>query len=259
MDSCIGTGVEVVIALDPTPQGGRPTVSFTVDEELITTFAVPLNYAKLTQFNVTAFSKTDLPMGSYVLGLTNMNGTDPNLLWIDYFRIYDSSPSTQQQSSTVVTSAIIPASSVSQAIPTGDVSYLSETTPSLSLSNFLSSVIDPSSNPNTHPESSPFPSSPTSLELSMTHTLDHTPSDTATSQTNIALPTHSTTTQGRSSSRPHSVSTIGGAIGASIGLMLIVVFVTLWRRSRRRKGHTGSLCLPVVIYCADKTGSSCFG
>ena len=80
MDSCIGTGVEVVIALDPTPQGGRPTVSYTIDGEHVATLTVPFNLEKLTQFNVTAFSKTDLSMGSHVLGLTNMNGTDPNLL-----------------------------------------------------------------------------------------------------------------------------------------------------------------------------------
>ena len=133
-------------------------MSYTIDGEHVATLTVPLSNAKLTQFNVTAFSKTDLPMGSHVLGLTNMNGTDPNLLWIDYFRIYDSSPSTQQQSSTVVTSAIIPASSVSQAIPTGDVSYLSETTPSLSIS-YLPSLTVPghTSSPNTEPESSTVP------------------------------------------------------------------------------------------------------
>ena len=63
MNACIGTGVEVVIALDPTRQGGRATVSYTIDGEHVATLTVPLSNAKLTQFNVTAFSKTDLSMG----------------------------------------------------------------------------------------------------------------------------------------------------------------------------------------------------
>ena len=222
-------------------------MSFTVDEELITTFAVPLNYAKLTQFNVTAFSKTDLPMGSHVLGLTNMNGTSPNLFWIDYVIFYNPSPSTQQQSSTAVTSAMTPVSSVSQTIPMNDVSVSSETTPSLSTSNLGSlPVAGQPSILNTHPESSTSPSaSPPSTILPSSATSEIQSSSISTPNALATTPVPSSTPQVSAASQRTShinIPAVVGAVFCGIIVAFALVGLVLFMR-RRNKARRAGECL----------------
>ena len=220
-------------------------MSFTVDEELITTFAVPLNYAKLTQFNVTAFSKTDLPMGSHVLCLTNLNGTSPNLFWIDYFIVYNPSPSTQQQSSTAVTSAMTPVSSVSQTIPMNDVSVSSETTPSLSTSNLGSlPVAGQPSIPNTHPESSTSPSaSPPSTILPSSATSGTQSSSSSTANalaTASSVPSSTPQVSTVSQRTSHTnIPAVVGAVFCGIIVASALVGLVLFMRRRNKARRAG--------------------
>lgn len=71
---------------------GRPVATFTIDGEGNTTYSAPTySSSEHAVYNVTLYSRRDLEQGRHELKVTNMNGTDPNVLWLDYFLI-DTSP-----------------------------------------------------------------------------------------------------------------------------------------------------------------------
>ncbi|KAI0691300.1 hypothetical protein C8T65DRAFT_83204 [Cerioporus squamosus] len=139
-----GTGIDVVTTLDPTARAGRPTTSYTIDGVHVETKTAPFASSGLTQFNFTAFSRKDLPPGSHVLTITNVNGTSPNIFWIDYFLVYGRPPSSPHESTTTATFATSPVGSVS-ATTHSVVPVSSATSTALGWSSSSSEPLYPSS------------------------------------------------------------------------------------------------------------------
>ena len=107
-----GTGIDVVGTLEPTDRNGRPTTTYNIDGKDVETYTAPFTATGDTQFNVTFFSKRDLDPGNHRLVVTNMNGSSPNIFWLDYFLVFGSpsqdgvggaSPSSSSTSSSAAT------------------------------------------------------------------------------------------------------------------------------------------------------------
>ncbi|RDX47793.1 hypothetical protein OH76DRAFT_716961 [Lentinus brumalis] len=246
------TFVEVVTTLDPTPQGGRPTTSYTIDGSHVATVTAPFAPNALTQFNITTFSKNGLPPGSHVLNITNMNGTSPNIFWIDYFLVYDPPASRPQESMTATHPTTIPIGSdpatthsvtpISSSTPTAHSWSSYEPSESIELSSMLPrlttatlsgassgsitttgdafhtttastiSAVDSNTTPSRHPASE---------EPSPTVTLGAVPSDAA-----------DTSHRPRHNFIPAAV---GGSLGGIIIVSVLVALVFLVRRRSRSR------------------------
>ena len=95
-----GTGIEVVGTLEPTDVSGRPTTSYSIDGTVVGTYTAPFTAREDTQVNVTFFSERNLSPGNHQIVVTNVNSSDPNTFWLDYFLVYSSGDSTETASST---------------------------------------------------------------------------------------------------------------------------------------------------------------
>ena len=85
----VGTGIEVYGTVEPTEINGRPSALFSVDRRDISTYTAPFVPNGGTRLNVTYFSKRDLARGNHQVMITNLNGTAPNMFWLDFFLVYD--------------------------------------------------------------------------------------------------------------------------------------------------------------------------
>ncbi|KAI0758005.1 hypothetical protein C8Q74DRAFT_1360230 [Fomes fomentarius] len=102
-----GIGIDVVGTLEPTETYGRPTTSYSIDGKIVGNYTAPFTPSGGSILNVTFFSKRDLSSGNHQIVVTNVNGTNPNTFWLDYFLVYGpgaSDVSTSGPSPTTVTS-----------------------------------------------------------------------------------------------------------------------------------------------------------
>ncbi|KAI0758007.1 hypothetical protein C8Q74DRAFT_1452007, partial [Fomes fomentarius] len=82
-----GTGIAVVGVLEV--GSGRPTTKYSIDRQDVGTYTAPATGQ--TTYNVTFFSKRDLPRGNHDVVITLMDDTSANTFWLDYFLVYDES------------------------------------------------------------------------------------------------------------------------------------------------------------------------
>ena len=92
-----GTGIAVVGALEPSSTSGRPTTKYSIDRQDVGSYTAPST--SQTKYNVTFFSKRDLPRGNHDVMITFMDATSPNRFWLDYFLVYDEASPPKQDSS----------------------------------------------------------------------------------------------------------------------------------------------------------------
>ncbi|PIL25535.1 hypothetical protein GSI_12398 [Ganoderma sinense ZZ0214-1] len=86
-----GTGIQVFGTLEPSDVAGQPTTQYTIDGTVVANYTAPFTASGASVLNVTFFSKLDLSAdGDHELVITNMNGTSPNMFWLDFFLVYTS-------------------------------------------------------------------------------------------------------------------------------------------------------------------------
>ncbi|KAI0758012.1 hypothetical protein C8Q74DRAFT_1441657 [Fomes fomentarius] len=81
-----GGGIEVFGTIGQ--DSGRPSTQYTIDGQHPTFYTVPHFAAtpeSQRQFNVSFYSQHGLGPGEHTLTITNVNGTSPNIFWLDYF------------------------------------------------------------------------------------------------------------------------------------------------------------------------------
>ncbi|KAI1784067.1 hypothetical protein LXA43DRAFT_248408 [Ganoderma leucocontextum] len=100
-----GTGIQVFGTLEPSDVAGQPTTQYAIDGSVVTTYTAPFTPSGPAVLNVTFFSKLDLsPDGDHTILITNVNGTSPNMFWLDFFLVY-TSPSQDPTGSSGVAAA----------------------------------------------------------------------------------------------------------------------------------------------------------
>ena len=82
---------------------GVPTTSYSIDGTILANYTAPVIDPGFFQLNVTFFTSPTLTPGKHTLVITNLNGTSPNVYWLDYIRFSpspDTSPTTSVLSTT---------------------------------------------------------------------------------------------------------------------------------------------------------------
>ncbi|KAI0684382.1 hypothetical protein C8Q76DRAFT_804068 [Earliella scabrosa] len=199
-----GTGIDVVGTLEPTDRNGRPTTTYNIDGKDVETYTAPFTATGDTQFNVTFFSKRDLDPGNHRLVVTNMNGSSPNIFWLDYFLVFGSpsqdgvggaSPSSSSTSSSAATS-------------TSSSDDSTGTQPFISLQKPESTVIETLSQP-------------TNTNISA----GSSASDDPSSSNNVG-------------------AIVGGVVGGLGVLLLLAILILLLRRRQRRSSRDSGMLDP---------------
>ncbi|KAL1944393.1 hypothetical protein VTO73DRAFT_3578 [Trametes versicolor] len=104
-----GTLVSVMVCVEDIKDGGYPSASFVIDGQNYGTVAASPSSTQ-SLFNITLFTSPNLPAGEHTLVVTNLNGTRPNVFWLD--RIwYISSAVSNSTSSSALSAASTAASS----------------------------------------------------------------------------------------------------------------------------------------------------
>ncbi|TBU22770.1 hypothetical protein BD311DRAFT_822526 [Dichomitus squalens] len=245
--SFAGTGVQVVGTLESSDHSGQPTTSYAIDGETVGTYTAPFTPSGQTHYNVTFFSKPDLSSGDHEIVITNVNGTSPNVFWLDYFLVDAAPPSSgggttsSSSTSTSTSTSVTPSDSLSSTV----ITVVSTSTYTFSTTSSQGVGLPPSSpsNLSSYPSSS---SSSSSSAFSFAN-LTATPfSDTTNTLAQGSLPTSATaapTTSGVGSTTPGAVRSsdhsnthaiIGGVVGGVIFLALLIPLFFWWRRRQQR-------------------------
>ncbi|KAI0784870.1 hypothetical protein C8Q75DRAFT_696081, partial [Abortiporus biennis] len=94
-----GTQVTVFGSQGSVDVYGQPTTTYTIDGVTVGRYTTPVIqpgfFTALTQF----FQSDTLSAGEHTLVITNVNGTSPNVFWLDYIQYISSPVSTNQPSS----------------------------------------------------------------------------------------------------------------------------------------------------------------
>lgn len=78
----VGTLVSVMVCVEEIKDGGYPSASFVIDGQNYGTVAASPSSTE-SLFNITLFTSPNLPAGEHTLVVTNLNGTRPNVFWLD--------------------------------------------------------------------------------------------------------------------------------------------------------------------------------
>ncbi|RPD67546.1 hypothetical protein L226DRAFT_566239 [Lentinus tigrinus ALCF2SS1-7] len=245
-----GTGIEVVTTRESTSRAGRPTTLYSIDGAYVENSTEPFVPDGPTQFNVTVFSKKNLPSGMHVLNISNLNGTSPNTYWIDYFLVYGSLPVTTEDRTTTVPSVTFHTTTrahetslqVAPGLPSTPTILGSHTTPpksSQESSERSPSTIYSSRAPTAHPSRSPSATSITSDPAYASGTpygaSGYGYGIGGSSQTPPSPPASSVPSDDAAASRGthHNIipAVVGGVLG---GIMVVSALVTLVLFIRRR-------------------------
>ncbi|EIW61144.1 uncharacterized protein TRAVEDRAFT_43971 [Trametes versicolor FP-101664 SS1] len=103
-----GTLVSVMVCVEETKDGGYPSASFVIDGQNYGTVAASPSSTE-SLFNITLFTSPNLPAGEHTLVVTNLNGTRPNVFWLD--RIWYISSAVSNATSSSASSAASTAAS----------------------------------------------------------------------------------------------------------------------------------------------------
>lgn len=100
---CLGTGVEVYGSQGSFDLYGQPTTLYTVDGLYNATYQAPVIQPPLYTVHTLFYRSPPLPLGEHTLVITNLNGTSPNVYWLDYI-LYTPSNFTSTDSSSSIQS-----------------------------------------------------------------------------------------------------------------------------------------------------------
>ncbi|RDX47792.1 hypothetical protein OH76DRAFT_1405584 [Lentinus brumalis] len=235
-----GTGVQVVGILDASVHGGQPTTMYALDGVVVDTYNAP--WTSERTFDAVFYVNRSLSPGDHTIEITNVNGTSPNLFWLDYFLV-DAAPtlgattSTTSRQPTFSTSSSASSSSSSSFIRVTTTRLVSKTrtsvTPTSAISN-ATTTITTSLNVTT---SKPTPSTgdnitSATIQTDSTESLLSSPASSRSSSASAVA-----TAQGPTSSPASRIATIGVSAGGAVGVVLLTVVLVLWWRLRRRKAN----------------------
>ncbi|PIL37745.1 hypothetical protein GSI_01439 [Ganoderma sinense ZZ0214-1] len=207
-----GTQVIVVGSLGSVDVHGIPTSRYTLDGSDVGSYTAPVVAPGFFRLNVTFFSSRTLAPGDHTLVITNVNGTSPNVFWLDYVEYIASA------ASTTTTSSSSSSSPSSSSLTTTPATSSSPSSSSSSSQQLTTSSTPPASNQLTPTTSLSFPAS------SQTP-----PSDTNTS-----------TTPASSSSHNHTGAIAGGIVGGAALLLALALLLVCLRRRRRHGASSTS-------------------
>ncbi|KAI1784079.1 hypothetical protein LXA43DRAFT_902313, partial [Ganoderma leucocontextum] len=92
--SFTGTQVAVVGSLGSVDVHGIPTTLYALDGVEAGLYTAPVIAPGFFELNVTFFSSKSLAPGEHTLVVTNVNGTSPNVFWLDFIGYIPSAAST---------------------------------------------------------------------------------------------------------------------------------------------------------------------
>ncbi|KAH9939413.1 uncharacterized protein BXZ73DRAFT_99618 [Epithele typhae] len=117
--SFTGTQVSVWGLVGSNDVHGWPTTTYAIDGNVLGTFTAPQVDPPSFRVNVTFFSSDTLAAGQHELTITNVNGTAPNVYWLDFLLFAPAvSNSTTTPATTGATSAAAPSPSSSGVLLT---------------------------------------------------------------------------------------------------------------------------------------------
>ncbi|TFK82973.1 hypothetical protein K466DRAFT_590100 [Polyporus arcularius HHB13444] len=258
-----GTGIAVVGTLGSSDTNGQPRTSYAIDGSVVSTYNAPNTPSGQTHYNVTFFSTRNLSPGDHEIVITNLDGTNPNHYWLDYFLIYKSPPAnsdpvpssqppspppssmttTSHSFSSTFTSNPPQMPSPSSTVTTTSSSSSPSLPASASASNSASASDSTSKSSLTTISGSNTSSASSTLPTSLQDTIDPLPfqvsqtsgsvsvSSTANSTTPLATVEANASQPGKGHT---NVGAIAGGVAGGIALILLLAFIFLWRRRIRR-------------------------
>ncbi|KAI0758001.1 hypothetical protein C8Q74DRAFT_291487 [Fomes fomentarius] len=219
------TGTQVMVAgsMGSWDVQGVPTSQYDIDSRTVGTFTAPIIEPGFRISNQTYFTSDDLPPGEHQLTITNVNGTKPNVFWLDYIAylpaITPSSTPTPSESASLSRSS-------STALSTPSSSSASST-PSSASSTTISSAPSASS-------TTPISSDPSTPSNSFSSTLSASSTSSAPSSFASGGQQSDTT-----SAKPsYTAVIVGGAIGGAA--LLAAILVLIYCKLRRQRRATGA-------------------
>ena len=216
-----GTQVIVVGSLGSVDVHGIPTTLYALDGVEAGSYTAPVVDPGFFRLNVTFFSSKTLAPGDHTLVITNVNGTSPNVFWLDYLEYIPSVASTTTTSTSSSSSS--------------------------SATTLATSPSSPSSSSNTSSSSESLTSSSTSSASNQAG--PSTTSQSTTSSTTAAAPPSNPTspsnadTSTTSTSHNHAGAIAGGIVGGAALVLALALLLIYLRRRRRQKG-TSTLADP---------------
>ncbi|KAI0758006.1 hypothetical protein C8Q74DRAFT_1373070 [Fomes fomentarius] len=242
-----GTGIAVVGVLEV--GSGRPTTKYSIDRQDVGTYTAPATGQ--TTYNVTFFSKRDLPRGNHDVVITFMDDTSPNRFWLDYFLVYDESSPPRNPAPVPVDSSTT-VSSVGNFRPTATSTHTtappSETTRPTSTSTSQTSdsqissrSLRPTASASTINPSSTVSDSSGSGSVSATESAGSLPESaspffqTVTESPVVFTISPSSVPSASTTSSNHLPAIIGGIFGGLTLAILVVICLFVRRRRQARK------------------------
>ncbi|PSR92234.1 hypothetical protein PHLCEN_2v4764 [Hermanssonia centrifuga] len=257
-----GTGVEVYGSQGSFDVYGQPVTSYTVDGSSYATYQTPVIPSPEFTVHTLFYRSPPLPAGEHELLVTNMNGTQPNLYWLDYILYTPSIAAPQPPSGPLTSSPSSPASpsspqssnnvgpasspSSSPSIPQPNQSstpasftassFSTESQESALLTNQLSKIDVSSSS-----SASGSPTSPASITLTPTGLVTATETPGSVSSTS------------KTSTKAFVAAIAGGVIG---GVVIVVSLMLLWLWYRRRQPRTTEYLQPFGSWPAGQNADT---
>ena len=106
----LGTFVSVVGSLGSVDVYGVPTTTYAIDGSVVDTYTAHVLAPGLFRLNQTFFDSPTLEPGNHTLVITNVNGTSPNVVWLDYILFAESAPSSTSSTASSSTASTNPPS-----------------------------------------------------------------------------------------------------------------------------------------------------
>ncbi|KAI0737784.1 hypothetical protein C8Q80DRAFT_1125237 [Daedaleopsis nitida] len=236
------TGTQVVVGgpIGSVDVHGVPTTEYSIDGTRVDTFTAPVvapgTYLKTQKY----FTSDMLAPGEHVLTIKNMNGTRPNVFWLDYILYVPTTPSQGESSSPASPST----STTTAGMTAGTVASPSHPS-SLSTINSIDSASESHSiSTGSTSLATGLPSGFLTQSLATSALLSRTASDPSPSFPSISNSVETQNAMGPSSSSNPSKGNsnvgyiVGGVIGGVSLLILTAFLVMCYRRlgTRRSQG-----------------------
>lgn len=222
-----GTSVAVYGSLGSVDVYGIPVSSYSVDGGNTATYTAPIIQPGGFQTHVAFYQSPVLPPGTHELVITNVNGTAPSVLWIDFI-LYDPSQSTGETGGGATTGG--GTSSPSNEPASSPSSSPTSSPQSSAPSSSLSTTANASSK--TLPISSGSPSIGLSIGPTSTSSLTPSASGSSTFGGPVAVGTEGASLLSPTKRTPTG-AIVGGVIGGIVVLALLSVLLFLCYRRRR--------------------------
>ncbi|KAI0682631.1 hypothetical protein C8Q76DRAFT_322507 [Earliella scabrosa] len=233
-----GTILDVVGVLDS--RSGQPTILCVLDGILRSYYTAPLPDSTANgtrpEGSTTFFSFNELAPGSHTALLTNINGTSPNIFWLDFFTVEDLARENQTMRISVTLSS--PSSGSHPSSRTISVPLSTANSGSPPSSQTIPVVILPSTSSPRFPQAISLPLSTSSSHAVTSQTIfsstitDVAPVPSVSPLSSVLLPSQTVCGSSSRSRRGNVGAVVGGAIGGFV--FLLTINICLWRVLIRR-------------------------